>query len=157
MAAIAVQNQPIDAGALNESQYIVRRFELGDLSKHGGWIVDRLLKAYPHRSQRDLMGWLRGILHSNDYLFLYQEHGCALATTARVHPLLPKPHVQEIFVFAEPGHENSAAAFYENFARWAKHHDIDTVVVQEMSDVPHELVKEKLGRVFTKQITFARL
>jgi hypothetical protein len=96
-------------------------------------------------------------MESNEFLFLYQDHAVALATAARPHPLAPKPVVQEIFVLAEKEHEAEAAVMYDEFARWARGLGIDTVVVEEMSDVPHDMIKEKLGRIFTRQQQFARL
>jgi hypothetical protein len=135
----------------------MRRFELPDLTKHGGWITARLLKAFPHRTAHDLAGWLRGILYSNEFLFLYQDHGVALATVTRLHPLEPKSIVQEIFVFAQEGHEQEGAAFYDWFSRWAHSQGIDVVAVEALSDVPHEVIRERMGRLFTRQVTFARL
>jgi hypothetical protein len=138
-------------------QIAMRRFEVPDLDRHGGWITDRLLKAYPHRTARDLVGWLRGIIYSNEFLFLYQEHGAALATVTRAHPLEMKPVVQEMFVFAKEGHDREAVAFYDEFLRWGKNQGVDVVMVEAMSDVPHDVIKERMGRLFTRQVVFARL
>jgi hypothetical protein len=151
MAVIAPTKLPDPPAAAS------RRFQIPDLNHHAGWLIERLVKAFPHRTERDLIGWLRGVIYANDFLFLYQDHSVALATVSRVHPLLPKGHVQEIFVFAEAGYEAEAAVFYDDFARWAKNQGLDTIVVQEMSDVPHEAIRDKLGRMFTKTITFARM
>jgi hypothetical protein len=134
-----------------------RRFQLPDLDRHGRWLLDRMLKVFPHRTERNLIGWLRGILYSNEFLFLYQEHGVALATVMQAHPLSPKMYVQEIFVLSEPGFELLAAGFYDEFAMWAKRQGLDTIVVEEMSDVPHEAIKERLGRLFQRTVNFARL
>jgi hypothetical protein len=138
-------------------QVAMRRFEVPDLDRHGGWVMDRLLRAYPHRTARDLAGWLRGIIYSNEFLFLYQEHGVALATITKTHPLELKPFVQEIFVFVKEGHDREGVAFYDEFMRWGKNQGVDSIVVEAMSDVPHDMVKERMGRLFTRQVVFARL
>lgn len=135
----------------------IRRFQMPDLQKHGGWIAERLLKLYPHRTENDLVGFLRGVMTSSEFLFLYQEHAVALAVAMHPHPLAAKPVIHEIFVLAEKGHEAEAAAMYDEFARWARPRGIDTIVVEEMSDVPHELIREKFGRVFMRQQQFVRL
>jgi hypothetical protein len=153
MATAAVAQKP---AAPTTEQPPARRFQIPDLERHGRWIVGRLLKAFPHKSERELMGWLRGLVYANECMFLYQEHSVALATVTRTHLLLP-PHVQEIFVFAQEGYVEEAARFYADFERWARHQGIATVVVEELSDVPHEMIREKMGRLLTRTINFARL
>src|SRR5579864_8355295 len=124
---------------------VVRRFELPDLTRHA-WIVPRIAKAYPHLTERTTAGWLTGLIYSSEYLFLYQEHAVALAQLVRSHTLSPAPVVHERFVFAESeDHMDAAAEFYTEFARWAKHHGARTIIVEELSDVLHEKVREKLG------------
>lgn len=135
----------------------IRRFELPDLFKHGPWLVKRLLQVYPHKTREQLEGWLRGIAGHNEFLFLYMEHGVALATFMREDPLAPKPYVQEIFVLAEEGHAEECAVFYDEFARWARGLGIDIICVEKMSDVPHESIKARIGRIFTRQVQFVRL
>ena len=134
-----------------------RRFEIPDIDRHGGWLLERLQKVYKDKTPQQIVAFLRGAVYSNEMLFLYKEHGVALAAIWRPHPLEPKPIIQEVFVLAEPGYEADAADFYDNFAQWAKRQDIDTILVEELTDVPHEAIKEKLGRVFTKTINFAKL
>ena len=135
----------------------IRRFQLPDLFTHGPWIVKRLLQAYPHKTQSQLEGWLRGIIQHNEFLFLYSDHGVALGTFVREDPLAAAPHFQEIFVFASEGHKEEAAAFYDEFVRWSKSLGIEVMIVEVMSDVPHEAIKARTGRIFTRQIQFARL
>ena len=134
-----------------------RRFEIPDIDRHGGWLLERLQKAYKGRTQLQIVQLLRGAIYSNDFLFLSKEHGAALAAVWRPHPLEHDPVIQEVFVLAEPGYEAEAADFYDHFAEWARRKSIDTILVEELSDVPHEAIKEKLGRVFTKTINFAKL
>lgn len=136
-----------------------RRFQLPDLDTHGRWIIARLFKVYPHRTERDLIGFLRGIIGANDYLFLYRDCGVALATVAKTNPLAPKSHVEEIFVWAAPDHDPAeVAVFYEDFARWTRNQGLDVLIVEEQSDVSHETIKAVLDkRLFTKQVQFARV
>jgi hypothetical protein len=134
-----------------------RRFEIADLNKHGGWIIRRLQKARPSLSEPQIMQWLKSMIYSNEHLFLYQEHGCALAQTVREETLDGRPVVRERFVFAEEGHTEAAAEFYGQFLQWAKNQQVTTIVVEEMTDVPHDLIKEKLGRLFERKQVFARV
>lgn len=144
-----------------EPDFAIRRFEIADLSEHGGWIMERLLKIYPHMNERGVAGWLRGIVASADFLFLYHPNAVALAQTVQYDPLDPKMVVREAFVWAKDpenkAHVAAAAEFYEKFTQWAKAQMLDVVIVEERTDVPHDTIKDKLGRVFTKQQNFARV
>ena len=142
----------------------VRRFELADLARHGGWLMERLLKAYHELSPRELNGWLRGIIYSNEFNFLCQPNSVALAQVVHTTTMTPKPVIYERFVFAEsPEFIEQAAAFYVEFERWAKNQHVETIFVEEMTDVPHELIKKVLGtpdksaRLFTRQQVFVRV
>ncbi len=135
----------------------VRRFEIADLSRHGGWIIKRLQQARPTLSDAQVMSWLKGVIYSSEFLFLYQDHGCACAQTVREETLGGAPVVRERFVFAEDGFQADAASFYSEFLQWAKNQQITTMIVEEMSDVPHDLIKERLGRLFERKQIFARL
>lgn len=137
----------------------IRRFDIPDLDRYGHWFVPRLLKAYPHLNERSLVGWLRTIVYSNEFMFLCQDHSVALAQCMAAHTLSPKPVIEERFVFVENSDNKeqlaAASGFYDHFARWAKHHGAEVVTIMEMSDVPQELLK--LGRVFIRQQHFARI
>jgi hypothetical protein len=152
---------PSTAEKTTELPLNIRRFSEADLSQHGGWIMRRLMERYPHHNERAIANFLRGLLASNEHLFLYNDHAVALAQVVRTFSLEATPIVQERFVWAEDPdnvlHINSAAAFYDWIANWAKSMDIDKIVVEEMTDVPHEKIKEKLGRLFTAPLTFARI
>lgn len=138
----------------------IRRFDLADLSRHGAWLVPRLTAALDLPEQR-LGGWLRGMIDSSDFLFLTQEHSAALAEMQRVNGLADKPIVRERFVLVEDienkDHIKEAASFYTEFHRWAKNLGAEIILVEELSNVPHEMIKEKLGRIYTRQQQFARL
>jgi|SRR5215475_9732825 len=136
----------------------VRRFELPDLDRHGGWIIKRLLNAYPHLNERQLAGWLRGLIYSNEFLFLFQEHSVALAHAVRPDILTPRTMVFEKFVWAQsPEHVVEAAFFYERIKVWAKQQDAEQIIVEEQTDVPHEMIYKALGRVNERRIMYARV
>jgi hypothetical protein len=138
----------------------IRRFDLGDLSRHGAWLVPRLTTALELSEQR-LGGWLRSMIDSSEYLFLVQEHSVALAELQRANGLADKPIVRERFVLCEdidnPEHVKEAAGFYDEFKRWAKSIGAEIILVEELSCVPHEAIKEKLGRIFIREQKFARV
>jgi hypothetical protein len=140
---------------------VARRFSPADLSTHGKWLLPRLITAYPHLNERSAAGWLSSIIFGNEYMVLYHEHAVGVAEIVSSHTLAPKPVVWERFVWAQDktneDHIAQAADFYELFHRWAKSIGAETIIVEEMSDVPHEMIKEKLGRVFQRQQQFARV
>ena len=138
----------------------IRRFELGDLSRHGGWLIPRLVTALELPEQR-LGGWLRSMIDNNEHLFLTQDHSVALAEMQRANGLADKPIVRERFVLAENPddveHVKEAAGFYDEFHRWAKNLGAEIILVEELTNVPHDMIKEKLGRIFSRQQQFARV
>ena len=88
-----------------------------------------------------------------------EAFGAAEALLGRV--LAEAPHLRERFVLAEnpddTTHVKEAAAFYDEFKRWAKNIGAEILIVEEFSNVPHDLIKEKLGRIFTREQQFARV
>lgn len=135
----------------------VRRFSTADLTKHGGWIMKRLLKALPHQNERGLAGWLRETINSNASLFLYLDHGVALFQVVSANSLEHKPMVYERFVFVEEGHETEGAEFYTQVSGWARNMGLEQIVVEVMTDIPRDTIKEKLGRLYARQQIFARV
>lgn len=141
----------------------IRRFEMPDLTEHGPWISERLLKVYPSVTAVTLHGWLRGLLDSNEHLFLYQKNAVAVATTLHGNSLAPEPVVRERFVFVkDPKNQEQveqAAMFYADFYRWAKAQGASAVILDgEMSDVPSEQARDKLGgRLFERKEIFAKV
>lgn len=137
----------------------IRRFELPDLHQHGGWLIARLLQAYPHLNQQTLWSFLNGLLNNNEVLFLYLPHAVALAQVMRGHTLAPRPIVQMMFVFVENRDDaaqiQAAAAFYDDVYRWAKAQGAEAIVLCELEDVPADKIKG--GRKFEKQQTFIRM
>ena len=147
---------PVEGNAVADPP-AVRRFEMADLSKHGGWIIRRMQQARPSLSDAQVMMWLKSLIYSSEYLFLYQDHGCACAQTVREETLGGAPVVRERFVFAEEGFQAEAASFYTEFQQWARNQGVTTIIVEEMTDVPHDMIKDRLGRLFERKQVFARL
>jgi len=140
----------------------VRRFELADIARHGTWLVPRLVKAYPHLNNSTALGFLHNVLYSSEFHFCYQPHAAGLAQVERVHALANRPIIREKFVWVEdaknPEHLAEGVAFYDEFSSWGKHLGADVIVVEEASDVPHEMIREKFEkRIFTRQQQFVRI
>lgn len=138
-----------------------RHFDTADLSQHGKWLLPRMMQAYPHMNDRAVASFLQSILYNNEWLLLYQPHGVALAQVMSAHALDASPIICERFVWVENKDDKKqvkdAAEFYVEFQRWAKNQNIEVLIVEENTDVPHDLIKEKLGRIFTRQQQFAKL
>ena len=136
----------------------LRRFQVPDLDRHRGWMIARLKTAYPHLNDANLVGWIRNVIYNAEYLFLYQDNSAALFQVKSSHTLRPEPLVQESFVFCEDKanaeYVEQAANFYTEVAKWAKHQGARTIVVEELTDVPHEMIKDRLGRLLTRQQVF---
>lgn len=138
-----------------------RRFERPDIDRHAAWFIPRLLKSYPHLTERSIQTWLLNILNSNEFMFLFQDHAIALAQTVQ-YGLRSEAIVEEQFVWCEDASNKEwladAAYFYDHFYEWAKRKGLSTVVVEESSDVPHDAVREKLGkRLFERKLIFAKV
>ena len=140
---------------------LIRRFSTADLTTHGAWIVPRMMKVFPHLNERAVASFLQNIEYNNEYCFLFCDDSVALAQVVQSHALTGPSVVYERFVWCEnpedKAQQRHAAEFYVYIRRWAKQMGIDTLIVEESSDVPHDLVKEKLGRIFARQQQFARL
>lgn len=139
----------------------VRRFDLPDLDRHAKWFMPRFLKSYPHLSERQAIGFLRSVLYDNEFLFLFQENGVALAQAMTAHALDASAVVWERFVWVQdpqdPEQCEAAAVFYKNIAAWAGRKSIKIMNVEENTDVPHELIVKQLGRVFSAEQKFAKV
>lgn len=140
---------------------LIRKFDTADFSRHGTWILPRMMKAYPHLNDRAVATFLQNILWNNEYLCLYQDDSVALAQVMSAHSLVAHPIVWERFVWCENPEDKDqlkrAADFYTHFHRWAKSMSCEAIIVEENSDVPHDMIKDKLGRIFTRQQQFARV
>ncbi len=149
----------VNGSGRHESQ--LRRFERPDIERQGQWLVPRFLRSFPHLNSHQALSFMVNVLYSNEFMFLYQPHGVALAQLVSEHILQPEPVVWERFAFLEdptdPRQHVEGAEFYTEFERWAKQKQVKQLVVEQQSDVPREVIKERLGRIFMQETMIARL
>lgn len=140
---------------------VLRRFDTADLSLHGKWVLPRMMTAFPHLNERSVASFLQTVNSNNEYLFLFQDDSVALAQVLSAQTLDASRVVIERFVWAKDRDDKeqvkAAAEFYVEFRRWAKGLNSEIVIVGENTDVPNDLIKEKLGRIYTRQQSFARI
>lgn len=139
----------------------VRRFEVADLSTHGGWLIKRFQALFPDMSERGIAGYLNGLITSNDNLFLYQDHGVALAQMVYSGGARPIHIIQERFVWVEDKTDKQqlefAADFYTHIHLWAKRASIERIIVCENTDVPKSLIEARIGRIFDTKVSHVRV
>ena len=140
----------------------IRRFGLADLTEHGVWIMNRMLKIFPNHNERSIIGWLNGVLDQNDYLCLIMPHAVCFAERITPDQLVHKMVVREVFVWCQDPQnakqQADAAHFYNHMAQWARFQGIDKVIVGERSDVPLTKIREMFdGRLHEFKTVFARL
>lgn len=135
----------------------VRRFATADLNTHGKWLLARLTVALGI-DERRAAGWLQSLMFSREYSLMFQPHSVALAQMSYGDTLSTTPVIHIKFVFAESEeHILEASRFYEEFRRWSETLGAQIMVLDELTDVPDDMIKKVLGRVFTKQQMFARV
>lgn len=126
-------------------------------------MVQRLKTTYSHLNDANLVGWIRNVIFSPEYKFMYQDNSAALFQVISSHTLQPDPIVEERFVFCEnkddAGHIEQATAFYTEAAKWAKHQGARTVIVGECTDVPEEQIRasDGIGRLLKRQQVFFKV
>ncbi len=139
----------------------VRRFELADLSRHGPWLLKRFAQLLPDVPEKNVAGYLSGMLRDNEHLFLYQDHAVALAQLIHSPGLKPSKIVQEKFVFVEDKNDKAqceaAADFYTHMKQWGKRLDAERMFVCENTDVPKAMIEARLGRIFDTKISHVRV
>ena len=138
-----------------------RRFELPDLDTHGGWLVQRLVSAYRHLNDRQIAGWLRGLMYQNEFSFVYLPNSVGLARAIQPDILVPRVMIQEHFLWAKDPKDNQqvqeAASIYDWWKKWAVLKDAQLRLVGEHSDVPPALIEKKLGPLLERTQAFVRL
>lgn len=140
----------------------VRRFEIPDLSKHGPWLMKRFAVEFRDIHERQIAGYLRGLIESAEYMFLYQDHAVALAQLVHLPGFRMRRIVQERFVWVEDKADrdqlDAAADMYIHMKDFAKRRDAESIFVCENTDVPKNLIENRLGvRLFDTKITHARV
>jgi hypothetical protein len=138
-----------------------RRFQLPDMDRQREWLMPRLQKAYVHLNDRQLIGWLRAIVYSQEFMFLFSDDCCGLFQVMSAHTLSPQPVIYERFVFIADKDsvtlQQRAGDFYHEVRRWAEHHGAGAIIVEQMTDVPHEVIRDRLGRLLQRQEWFYKL
>ena len=139
----------------------IRRFELADLSKHGPWLMKRFLAKFPEMGEKQIAGYLNGMITNNEHIFLYQDHAVALAQVVFSQGVKPVRVIQERFVWVEDREDKQqtldAADFYDHFKLEARRRDAERIVVCEDTDVSKNLIEQRLGRVFDTKLSYARM
>lgn len=139
----------------------IRRFELPDIDKHAAWFIPRVMKTFPNFTDRSLRTWLLSMLTSTEHMMLYLDHGVALAQAMPYG--LPAEHIIiEQFVFiedpADKTMQDDASHVYLHFHEWAKRKGLTVLIVEENSDVPHDMVRARLDkRLFERKQIFAKV
>lgn len=146
---------------LEREPAFVRRFERPDIDKHAEWFIPRLLKSFPHLNDRSAYTWLLNILTSNEFMFLYLDNGIALAQAVQ-YGLRAEAVVEEQFVWVKDPLDKDmqidAAVVYTHFYEWARRKGLSVVIVEENSDVPHEMIAKTLDkRLFERKQIFAKV
>lgn len=144
-----------------------RRFMAADLATHGPWLIPRMMKAFPELSEAAAVGWIKGFVVSNEYLFLRLASAVALAQLMPGYTLVPAQIVQERFVWVadpkNPAQVEQAAQFYPAIYDWANRlSGIQHVILDENTDVPRaliakNLVKGKECRLLTREMAYVRV
>lgn len=135
----------------------VMRFALPDLDVWGVYLMERLRTRFPHLNDRMFVGWLKGCMESNEFLFIRTANAVALAQIVR-SPLQPLADVQEVFVLVRAKDcEDEGLAMYDEFRRWAERMGARDLLVDQFTDVPKDAIQRRLGRLFNRVLPFIRL
>ena len=158
VATPVVKSEPVTAR--------IMRFSPGDFQELGEWLLWRLKDRFPHVTQSMLAGWLRGEMVNNEVMFLRLGNAVGLASIGHKNIMDPRPIIEEIFVLIkgrdadaviEKAHLAEGARLYEEFKRWGETIGASEMLVERMSDVPREMIKAALGRVWAREVVFTKL
>jgi hypothetical protein len=151
--------------------YTARRFGLPDLNDMANWLVPRLARSWPHLQNQTIFGWFRGMIDSSEFFFVRTDH--AVSLSQQVHERLSAfPVVREHFTLAKsPEHVEEAAFLYTEIKQWAFRLGAAEVLLQDypdeqkepelyarrLTDVPRDLVRPAFGRIFIREVLFAKI
>lgn len=164
MNATALAIKPDEA--IPSERAPITRFMTADLAKHGPWLIPRLVKTYPELTEQTAVGWVKGFVPSNEYLFLQQDNGVALAQLMPGYSLVPTQIVQERFVWvANPRNEQQvqqAADFYNEIYQWASRLvGVQNIIVDENTDVPRAVIEQCMTehkcRLLKREMSYVRV
>ena len=162
VATVVVEKLP----ASEPASARVMRFGLGDFQELGEWLLWRLKDRYPQVNASTLSGWLRGEMVNNEVMFIRLGNAVGMASIGHKSLLDPRPVIEEIFVLVkgrdadaviEKAHLAEGARLYEEFKRWGETLGASELLVERMSDVPRDMIKAALGRVFAREVVFTKL
>ena len=143
------------------SVYPIRRFGPVDLTTRGAWLYSRLRARYPTIPDRDFQGWLYGFEGSNECWFNCTDNAVALFQIVKER-LSPQPTAVEQFVLVtdktDIGHIDEGAFLYDQMMLWARGIGAKEALVQVMSDIPNEVIEQRIGtRLLLRKQFFARV
>jgi hypothetical protein len=136
--------------------YDVRRFGVADVRKRGQWIVDRLKDRYAGAKDGELLSWITNAAQSNIFWFMQTDQAVACAQIVR-EAISPHPKVMELFVLCEPEGEDQAAFLYAEMLTWAKQIGADELRVENFTDVPRDLIKERVGKLLLRDEIYVKI
>lgn len=124
----------------------IRRVERVDLEMMAAWLVKRLQERHTEAGYGVIMGWLGGLLASNEYFFVRTARAVALAQVVRL-PLevQPEVHVRFCFCMAEED-EHEAADLYPRMASWAANLNASKIFLAGWSDITFKRAGARIGR-----------
>lgn len=138
----------------------IQRFTVANLSSCG-WFLHRLVSKYPNKNEIGWANYIRSLCNRNDCLFICQPHAVALAEVVQTDTLAGVSVVQERFVWCEDRIDHrqveAAADFYDEFHRWARALGVKEMVVAKDTDVPMEMIKARLGKIFVTDVRHVKV
>lgn len=150
MAEAALKQEPV------KEPIKVRRMTMADINGFD-WLIPRLRQRYPNITETQMMGWLRGIVPSNEYFVICSPKAVAAARYERDF-LQASPVVYERFVLAATEADTEeAAALYDHMLSWAKGLSAMEMMVGVFTDVPPAMIRERIGKVSVRQISICNL
>jgi hypothetical protein len=140
------------------SSFVHRRFYLPDLQTKGTWLLERLKEFYKSSTEPELMSWLRGVMSSDQFMFIHTSHAIALAQITR-EALSAKPRVKELFVLCDNEQcWDEGAYLYSVLKDWAVAIGSSEMIVETFSDVPRDMIKARVGGgMFKRDQVFVKL
>lgn len=151
MAQVA-KKEPLEA-------FPERRFHLPDLNEKGIWLISELKVRFKASTDGELVNWLRAVIvgSTNEFLFVRTDHAVALAQVMR-EPLSSRPVVQEQFVLVDDDKFMEEGAYlYSVLHQWAKNLNAYELRIENLTNVPRNMIKARLGELFDRPLTLAKL
>jgi hypothetical protein len=135
-----------------------RRFHLPDLNEKGIWLVNELKERFKS-TDGELVNWLRAVIvgSPNEFLFVRTDHAVALAQVYR-EPLSSRCVVQEQFVLVDDDQFMDQGAYlYSVVYQWAKMLNAYELRIENLTNVPRQMIKARIGELFERPLTLAKL